>query len=155
MLTIHGTKGAPWPPPWLKNLVLTSFYSGMRLGKIRNLRRHQVFIGQRMIFLAGARTPKKVAPKRVPIHHKLIPVLERAMRMTSLEHDHVFLLADRRGVRPITKSCVELAVKRLRRALNPNPSFHFHDLRHTFRANCSRSDIPDRIAERILGHSDL
>ena len=140
-------------PPWLKNLVLTSFYSGMRLGEIINLRRHQVFIGQRMIFLAGADT-KEGRPKRVPIHHKLIPVLERAMRMTSLEHDHVFLLADRRGVRPITKSCVELAVKRLRRALNPNPSFHFHDLRHTFRANCSRSDIPDRIAERILGHSD-
>ena len=138
---------------WLKNLILTSFYSGMRLGEILNLKRQQVFLGQRLIFLADMDT-KEGRPKRVPIHRDLLPILERAMRITSLEHDHVFLLADRQGVRPITKDCAELAIKRLRRALNPSPGFHFHDLRHTFRANCARSGISDRIAERILGHSD-
>jgi len=140
-------------PYWLRSLILTSFYSGMRLGEIINLRRGQVFLNQRMIFLSGTDT-KEGRPKRVPIHKDLVPILERAMRITSLEHDHVFLLTDRRGVRPITKNCVQLAMRRLNKALNPSSRFHFHDFRHTWRANCSRSGISDRIAERIMGHSD-
>ena len=125
----------------------------MRLGEIINLRRSQVFLKQRLIFLADMDT-KEGHPKRIPIHHELLPVLERAMRITSLEHDHVFLLVDRQGVRPITKNCVELAMRRLNDALNPSSRFRFHDLRHTWRANCSRSGVSDRIAERIMGHSD-
>jgi len=45
-------------------------------------------------------------------------------------------------------------MRRLNNALNPSPRVNFHDLRHAFWTNCSRSYIPDRLAERILGHSD-
>ncbi|MCA1962085.1 MAG: hypothetical protein LDL33_14980, partial [Desulfomonile sp.] len=40
------------------------------------------------------------------------------------------------------------------KVLNPNPRFSFHDLRHTFKANCRRSGIPEVISERICGHAD-
>lgn len=143
-------------PPWLKSLILTSFYTGMRLGEILYLKRHQVFLNQRMIFFGAEdiMAVKERQPKRIPIHHDLVPILERALSVTALGHNQVFLLTDGQGTRPITKDCVELAMRRLNNALNPSPRVHFHDMRHTFRANCARSGISDRIAERILGHAD-
>ncbi|MGO9570507.1 MAG: tyrosine-type recombinase/integrase [Desulfomonilaceae bacterium] len=143
-------------PPWLKSLILTSFYTGMRLGEILYLKRHQVFLNQRMIFFGAEdiMAVKERQPKRIPIHHDLVPILERALSVTALGHNHVFLLTDGQGTRPITKDCVELAMRRLNNALNPSPRVHFHDMRHSFRANCARSGISDRIAERILGHAD-
>jgi integrase len=142
-------------PDWLKPIIQTSFYSGMRMGEVLGLRRGQVHLSRRMIFLSGMDT-KERQPKRVPIHRDLLPILERAMQVTALGNDRVFIMVDQRGgaPRPITKDAVECAWSRIRRVLKPDPSFNFHDLRHTFRANCARSGISDRIAERILGHSD-
>jgi integrase len=140
-------------PEWLRSIILTSYYSGMRLGEILGLKRDQVFLDKRMIFLTGMDT-KEAKPKAVPIHHDLVPLLERLLPVRSPEHDHVFLLNDRRGLRPVTKYCVELAMRRIYKVLNPDPRWRFHDLRHTFKANCARSGVEDRISERILGHSD-
>jgi integrase len=140
-------------PEWLRSIILTSCFSGMRLGEILGLKRDQVFLGKRMIFLTDMDT-KEAKPKPVPIHHDLVPLLERLLQIRSSEHDHVFLLNDRRGLRPVTKDCVELAMRRIYNVLNPDPRWRFHDLRHTFKANCARSGIEDRISERILGHSD-
>jgi hypothetical protein len=74
--------------------------------------------------------------------------------VTALRYNLVSLLTDRKGARPITKDCVQLALRRLNNALNPSPRLRFHDQRHTFRANCSRSGISERIAERTLDHAD-
>jgi integrase len=142
-------------PDWLKPIIETSFYSGMRMGEVLGLRRGQVHLSRRMIFLSGMDT-KEGQPKRVPIHRDLLPILERAMQVTALGNDRVFIMVDKRGgaPRPIFKDAVQCAWSRIRNALQPDPLFRFHDLRHTFRANCARSGISDRIAERILGHSD-
>ncbi len=45
-------------------------------------------------------------------------------------------------------------MRRLNDALNTSSRFRFHDFRHTWRANCARSRVGDRIAERIMSHSD-
>ncbi len=134
-------------------MILTSYYSGMRLGEILNLKRDQVFLSERMIFLTDADT-KESQPKPVPIHRDLVPVLDKVLQVRTPEHDHVFLLTDWRGVRPVTKNTAELAMRRIYSVLNPEPRWRFQDLPHTFKANCARSGIEDRISERILGHSD-
>ncbi len=74
--------------------------------------------------------------------------------MRALGIDNVFLLSDRSGTCPVTKNTVELAMRRIVKVLNPNPRFSFNDLRHTFKANCRRSGIPEVISERICGHAD-
>jgi len=48
-----------------------------------------------------------------------MPILEGALSITSSEHQEVFLLTDGQGARPITKNCVELAMRRLNATLNP------------------------------------
>lgn len=146
------TKGTVCPR-WLRPVILTSYYSGMRLGAILELNCSMVFLSKRVIFLA-ATDPKEKRPKKVPIYRDLLPVLEQALQVRSMEHDDVFHLVDRRGTRPIQKDCVKLAMGRISSALNPNPRWRFYDFRHTFKSNCSRSGIPDRMSERIMGHSD-
>jgi hypothetical protein len=39
-------------------------------------------------------------------------------------------------------------------ALDHDEEPDFHDLRHTFKANCRRSLTPESVSERILGHAD-
>jgi integrase len=145
----------PICPEWLSPMIWTSYYTGMRLGELLGLKRDHVHLTRRMIYLTPVNMKiKEQKPKRVPIHRNLAPILEKALKTTTPDNQHVFRLTDKRGTRPITKDTVELAMKRIVKALNPDPRFSFHDLRHTFRANCSRSGIPDRIAERILGHAN-
>ncbi len=108
-----------------------------------------------MIFLTTLdQDIKEGEPKRIPIHSDLEPHLENALKVRALGVDNVFLLSDRKGTRAVTKDCVELAMRRIVKCLNPEPRFSFHDLRHTFKANCRRSGIPEVISERICGHAD-
>lgn len=145
----------PLCPEWFTPMLWTSYYTGMRLGEILGVRRSQIHFDKRMIYLTPVDMEiKEGQAKRVPIHRDLAPILKQALRVRAFGSDNVFLLSDRRGTRPPTKDTVELVMKRIVKLLKPEPRISFHFLRHTFRANCSRSGISDRIAERILGHSD-
>jgi integrase len=145
----------PLCPDWLVPIMWASYYTGMRLGEVLGLKRHQVYLHRRMIFMTTLdQKIKEGEPKRVPIHRDLEPHVESALRVRALGVDNVFLLSDRKGTRPVTKDCVELAMRRIVKVLNPNPRFSFHNLRHTFKANCRRSGIPEVISERICGHAD-
>ncbi len=137
-------------PDWLRPIILTGWMTGMRRGEILNLRRSQVRLDKRMIYFGNQDQTKEGQPKRIPIHQELVGILEDCLRVASLSTDHLFLL---RG-RCVSEEAVKSAWRRIMKALNPDPRPTFHDLRHTFKANCARSGIPERISERILGHAD-
>jgi integrase len=126
----------------------------MRLNEMLQLKPKQVFLDRRMIFLPDPNKIKERKPKRIPIHRDLHPVLEGLLQMNPAGSEHVFLISDEDGTRPVTKNTVESAYRRMFKVLRPEPRFSFHDLRHTFKANCARSGIAERISERIIGHSD-
>lgn len=145
----------PLCPDWLVPIIWTGYLTGMRLGEILGLKRGHVHLQKRMMYLTTSEMEiKENKHKRVPIHRDLEPILRETLRVRALGTDNVFLISNGRGTRPVTKDTVELAMRRIKKVLNPEPSFSFHDTRHTFRSNCSRSGVPDRIAERILGHAD-
>ncbi len=138
-------------PEWLRPIIWTAFYSGMRRGEILGLRRQSVNLPRRIITL----TPKETKEghwKRVPIHAKLVLALEAAMRVTSLGTDRVFLLRDRKGVRPPHFESLKNPWRKACAAVGLDPRPRFHDLRHTWRANARRSRVDPAIAEAILGH---
>jgi integrase len=114
-------------PSWLKSLILTAYYTGMRLGEILYLKRHHVFLNQRMIFfgLEDIWAIKERQPKRIPIHRELMPILKRAFSVTSLEHQEVFLLSDGRGARPITKNSCGTGYEKFQHRLEPQSSGKF------------------------------
>jgi integrase len=140
-------------PEWFRRIIWTAYYSGMRRSEILELRRPQVNLGRRTITLSPAQT-KEAAWKKIPIHKALTPIFEDALRVTALGSDHVFLVQDKNGVRPIG---VETAKNPWRRACDslklPKPWPHLHDLRHSFKTNARLSGMDPEIREGILGHS--
>lgn len=88
-------------PGWFQSVIWTAYYCGARRGELLNLRRSQVRLDRRMILL-GPEDTKEGHWKRIPIHLDLVPILESCLKVTSLESDKVFLIRNKRGLRPPT-----------------------------------------------------
>jgi integrase len=138
-------------PDWYKPIVQVAYYSGMRKGEILSLKRDRVKLSQRMVLIAPEDT-KENSWKRVPLREELIPVFEQSLKVTSLQHDHVFLLNDENGIRPVNSESVKNPWRRRIPQLGFESKPRFHDFRHTWRANARRSGVDPVIAETILGH---
>ncbi|MBM4329042.1 MAG: site-specific integrase [Deltaproteobacteria bacterium] len=139
-------------PPWFRLMIWTAYFTGMRRGELLNLTRHRVNLFRRMIYL-GPEATKERSWKRVPLHMELVPMLEEAMKIASLETDHVFLIRDSKSMRPAQveasknpwgRACEKLGLEK------PRP--RFHDLRHTWKTNARRSGMDPEIRESIMGH---
>lgn len=139
-------------PVWFQPIVWSAYYTGMRRGELLGLKRKQVDLSKRMIYLRPDQT-KEGHPKRIPIHPALVPILREVFKITCIGHDDFFLMQDRKGVRPIGletfKNCWPRACAELKMD-TPHP--RFHDLRHTWRTNARRSGIDAQLAESIMGH---
>lgn len=139
-------------PDWFRPIVWTAYYTGMRRGELLGLKRKQVDLTKRMIYLHPDQTKEHQA-KRIPIHADLVPILREVLKITCIGHDDFFLMKDRKGVRPIgletfkncwPRACNDVGLE------TPHP--RFHDLRHTWRTNARRSGVDAQIAECIMGH---
>jgi integrase len=140
-------------PSWLKPIIETAYYTGMRRGEILGLTRRQVNLSSRIIRL-NAEDTKEGHQKRIPIHRDLVSVLRKAMKVTSLEDDRVFLIRDGKGVRSPSKHSPKNAWRKAVTKLGlVDPRPRFHDLRHTWKTNARRSGIDFEIRESIMGHS--
>jgi integrase len=134
-------------PGWYRPVAQMAYFTGMRKGEIRNLRRKQVNIS-RGVILIGPEDTKEGHWKRIPIHRELIPVLEDSMKLRSIGSDHVFL----RDGAPLSKGNGRRPWEDAVEALGLDPAPHFHDLRHTWKTNARRSGMDPEIRESILGH---
>ncbi|MGO8879342.1 MAG: tyrosine-type recombinase/integrase [Desulfomonilaceae bacterium] len=134
-------------PSWVRPIVLTAFYSGMRRGEILGLRRQHVNLETRIILLKPEDV-KEGKWKRVPIHMDLVPILSDAMKVQALGNDKIFLV-DGHTLNPDSiRKPWNKAVKAV--GLDPVPIFH--DLRATWKTNAMRSGMDQEIRERIMEH---
>ncbi len=138
-------------PDWYKPIVQVAYFSGMRRGEIVSMKRDRVKLSRRLILLAPDDT-KEADWKRVPIRLELVPVLEECLKVTCLKSDHVFLINDEKGIRPASLEACKNPWRRQIAKLGFENKQHFHDLRHSWRANARRSCMDPVIAEAILGH---
>ena len=134
-------------PHWLVPIAQTAYYTGMRQGEILGLTRKHVKLSRRLIIL-GPEDVKEHQWKRVPIHEELIPVLQDALMVQSINSDKVFLSQGRQTTRHSIKRPWVRACKQI--GLSPCPTFH--DLRHTWKTNARRSGMDPEIRESIMGH---
>ncbi len=71
------------------------------------------------------------------------------MRVSCLGTDKVFLLQDKKGLRPPSAETFNNCWPRAREALGlKKPWPHFHDLRNTWRANARRSRVDPDVARQ-------
>lgn len=138
-------------PEWLRPIAQTIYYTSMRVGEAFGLKRGMVDLDQRMIVLRPGMVNELVG-RKVPIHRELLPVLESCLNATTRSEDRLFVIRDRHGVRPPSDKSVKNAWKKACAQMSFCPSPRLADLRHTWRRNAERSQMPDSIARTIMGH---
>ena len=134
-------------PQWLKPTVQTAYFSGMRRGEILGLERKRVDLNKRIISLGPEHT-KEGDFKRVPIHEDLMAILKEGSKVRALGNDLIFLNNGKTFSEDSIRKPWVNAIREL--GLDPQPTFH--DLRHSFVANCRRSGVSHEIVQTIVGH---
>lgn len=112
-----------------KNIFITGFFTGMRMGEITSLTWDQISLKEKRIELEPDQTKDK-EKRLVPIPDTLLKVLENIPR--ALHDDHVFLYKSKplKSIRAsLKKACETVGVPYGR---NTKGGITPHDLRHTF-----------------------
>jgi integrase len=144
-------------PEWMRPVIQTLYYTGMRRGEVMGLTRENVNLQKRIIRLRADQT-KESKGKRIPIREELVPILEKAMGHSAKSSDRVFLINGEKppsehSLRKPWKKALELTVLS---AEQPNRNFELltiHDLRHVWKTNAMRSGMDMEIRKAIMGHS--
>jgi integrase len=134
-------------PPWLRPIVQTLYYTGMRRGEVLGLTRDRVNLKERIILLRPEDV-KEGRWKRVPIHRDLVYILSQVTKVRALDCDRLFLIDGRPPSPGSLRKPWRTAVYDL--GLDPAPTIH--DLRHTWKTNAMRSGMDPEIRESIMGH---
>ena len=135
-------------PAWVKPIVQTLFFTGMRRGEALGLTWENVNLESRIIRLHAHQT-KERQPKRVPIHRLLVPAIQAAGKVRSISSDRVFLMDT--GKPPCEHSIRKPWVQAVT-AIGLDPAPTIHDLRHCWKTNAMRSGVDFEIREAIMGH---
>lgn len=136
-------------PTWLRPIIQTAYYTGMRRGEILSLTGSRIKLDRRMILL-GPEDTKEGQWKRVPIHRDLVYILKEVVKVRSLSTSKIFLIKGRTPHSDSIRKPWNEAVKAIK--LDPSPVFH--DLRHTWKTNARRSGMDMEMREAIMGHGD-
>lgn len=125
--------------------IIVMLYTGVRIGELLEIKPEDVHIDERWIDLRGTKT--KAAKRIVPIHKKLIPVLEK--RLAECTGEYLFCGNDGKKLayyRYVTMF-FELFVEEFK--INHTP----HECRHTFATVAAASNLNKVLLKKIIGHS--
>lgn len=129
----------------LMDTVIVMLYTGVRIGELLNIKSEHVHIKSKYIDLQGTKTPN--AKRFVPIHEKIIPILEEW-----LSHGNEFLFSNTDG-NPIKydtykKHFFDPTMEILKMDHTP------HATRHTFISAMDETNVKGVTLKRIVGHSN-
>ena len=125
--------------------VLIHIYTGVRPQELLDLKKEDVHLEERYIDLRGTKT--KAAKRIVPIHKKIIPLLEK--RIIEAKTDYVF--PDNTGKPLIGQAYRQqfFAPMCEHFGLNHTP----HECRHTFATFGAASNMNKVLLKKIIGHA--
>jgi len=136
---------------YLKDIIATGYYTGMRKGEILDLIWSKVDLKKRLIQLEPEDTKDREA-RDIPICDELYEFLKN-IPTNIHKAGHVFLYRGqpfnhiRRGLKD---ACTAAGIKYGR---NVKGGFVFHDLRHTFNTNMRKAGVDETVIMAITGHS--
>jgi integrase len=136
-------------PAWVRPIVQTLYFSGMRRSEVLGLTWDNVNLKARIIRLHAHQT-KERQQKRIPIHRLLVPILKTAGKVRSISTDRVFLIDQ--GKPPCEDSLRKPWTQAVK-AARVDSAFTIRDIRHVWKTNATRSGIDFEIREAIMGHS--
>lgn len=129
----------------ISDILLILIYTGMRINELLSVRTEDVKLEERYINLLGTKT--KAAKRLVPIHKKIIPLIE-ARLATGGE----YLITDKNGKRIAYD---QLNSKMLYQFCKQNKMNHtFHEARHSFATYTKASGLDSTLRQFIIGHAN-
>ena len=138
----------------VKDVVMTAFYSGCRLGEIVNLTWQDVNLKDELLNIGNKTFETKTRKQRsVPIHPKIMEILiKRFPKIIKKEKHYVFC---KNVGSPFTGDYFSKRFKCACREAGLNEDIHFHCLRHGAATRMIINGAPLPSVQRILGHSNI
>lgn len=121
---------------------------GMREGEVLNLTRDRISLERRLIELRPKDTKERKA-KEIPVIDEIYPTLQEHYEKAQ-DGERIFTVTKDQFIRDVRKACKKIGLTYGR---NLKDGFTAHSLRHTFKTNAMRANIPQAVRMRISGHS--
>ncbi len=140
----------------LKNLFLTAFYTGMRLGELINMKWSWIDLKQNQITVKCSEgfTTKSKKERIIPISQNLRNIfIDRIPKVLSITNDD-YVFSRMPGVR-LNEDFVSKKFKKSVRAAKLDDKIHFHTLRHSFASLLVQRGVSLYVVKELLGHEDL
>lgn len=122
---------------------LILIYTGLRIGEFWNLKKEDVHIEERWIYIRNAKTEAGI--REVPICEKIVPFFEHW-----LKKDCEYIFCNKRGEKFLDRNFRDSYWKPKMELLNFNHKPH--DTRHTCVSLLTEAGVDERIIKKIIGH---
>lgn len=125
--------------------IIIMFYTGMRIGELLDLKPADIHLKERWIDLRGTKT--KAAQRIIPIHKKIIPLLEK--RIEDCPGNYLFCRNDGTKLTYSIYKTVFYKPFMKEFGIDRQP----HECRHTFASIAAASKLNPVLLKKIIGHS--
>lgn len=139
-----------------KDIFITGFLTGMRLGELLNLKWNAVDLKTKIITVRNTRefTTKSKKERVIPINQELLIVLKKRFpKVINYKLDE-YVFWKMKDVK-LNNDFVSKQFKKAVRAAEINERIHFHTLRHSFASQLVQKGVSLYVIKELLGHSDL
>ncbi len=125
--------------------IIIMLYTGVRIGELLDIKIEDVHVSERWIDLRGTKT--KAAKRIVPIHKKILPLIERRISESTGEYLFSDNTGKRIGYSRYKTVFFELFMKEFKIDHTP------HECRHTFATIAAASGMNKILLKKIIGHA--
>lgn len=129
------------------------YYTGMREGEVLNIKKDRISLGKRLIELRPDDTKERKA-KEIPIIDDIYPTLQelclKGENQKNDDNGRIFSVTKDQFIYDVREAAKKIGLPYGRDLKN---GFTAHSLRHTFKTNAMRANIPQAIRMKISGHS--
>ncbi|MCL5028147.1 MAG: tyrosine-type recombinase/integrase [Bacteroidetes bacterium] len=141
---------------YLKDLFITAFYTGMRLGEILNMKWNWIDFQQNIIKVqcSATFTTKSKKERIIPISQTLRNVLLNQFPKVIDVDKNNFVFVHTTGIK-LNENFVSKQFKKVVRAAGLDDKIHFHTLRHSFASMLVQRGVSLYVVKELLGHEDL
>jgi len=141
---------------YLKDLFITAFYTGMRLGELINMKWTWINLIENQITVqcSDSFTTKSKKGRVIPFNSNLNNMfMNRRSKILSIKNDD-FVFSRIYGVR-LNENYVSKKFKEYSRAAVLDERIHFHTLRHSFASLLVQRGVSLYVIKELLGHEAL
>lgn len=133
----------------LADLILLGWYTGGRIEELCKLTKDSVITADGIQCFDFPRSKSKASKRVVPIHPSLLPTIKRLIADSA---DNFLIPVSSSAPYGKRSHAISKAFGRLRTAAGFSKLHVFHSFRHTAVTQLIRADVPEHLAQELIGH---